>query len=90
MSARSAGALDSIFGPEPGLLTILVMVWLVVSGAFERIIAEIFPPAPVRVSTLRIAPPQLVAMSDAEVAQAAHLIGSSVAELLAIDWDAES
>jgi hypothetical protein len=65
------------------------LVWLVVSGAFARIIAEIFPPAPVRVSTLRLATSQLVAMTDAEATQAAHLIGSSVAELLAIDWDAE-
>ena len=81
--------LDSILGREPRLLTILIVVWLAISGAFERIIAEIFPPAPVRVSMLRLAPPHLVAMSDTEVAQAAHLIGSSVAELLAIDWDGE-
>jgi hypothetical protein len=90
VTGEAERVLDSILGPEPRLLTILVLVWLVVSGAVQRIIVEIFPPAPVRVSTLRLAPPQLVAMSDAEVTQAAHLIGSSVAELLAIDWDAET
>jgi hypothetical protein len=89
MTGEAERVLDSVVGPEPQLLTTLVLVWLVVSGALQRIIAEIFPPAPARVSTLRLAPPQLVAMSDAEVTQAAHLIGSSVAELLAIDWDAE-
>jgi hypothetical protein len=67
-----------------GLLTILAILILWISGAFD----QVFPPAaPVRPSTIRLGTPRLVAMSATEAADAAHLLGSSVAALMAADWD---
>ena len=74
---------NSLFSGPVSLFTILAFILL---GWLLRAMPK---PAPARMSTLRLAPAQLVAMSDAEVTQAAHFIGSSVGELLAIDWDAE-
>jgi hypothetical protein len=70
------------------VLTLIGLFWLLISGVFERAIAEVLPPAPpARPSTLRLGSPRLVAMSDAEAVEAAHLLGSCVADLLAKDWN---
>jgi len=74
---------NSLFSEPMSLFTILA--WIILAMLLRAMLKA----APARASTLRLAPAQLVAMSDAEVTQAAHLIGSSVADLLAIDWDAE-
>lgn len=81
MSGQLAPAPASIFGSEPlGLLTILALLFLWVSGAFQ----QIFPlAAPARPSSIRLGSPRLVAMSAGEAADAAHLLGSSVAALMA-------
>jgi len=80
VTGQLSGEPVSIFGSEPGLLTILVIVLLWVSGAFKRIF---LPAAPARPSTIRLGAPRLVAMSDSEATDAAHLLGSSVAALMA-------
>jgi hypothetical protein len=78
----------SIFGSEPSLLTIIGLILLLISGAFERLLAEVFPlAAPARPPTLRLGEPRLVAMSATDAAAAAQLLGSSVAALVAADRD---
>jgi hypothetical protein len=70
------------------VLTMIGLFLLLISGAFEQFLAEVFPPAPpAPPSTLRMGSPRLVAMSDADAAQAARLLGSCVADLLAQDWN---
>jgi hypothetical protein len=80
VSSEIAGELVSLFGVELTPLTILALVLLAISGAFQQIF---LPVAPARPSTIRLGAPRLVAMSDAEAADAAHLLGSSVAALMA-------
>lgn len=88
MTGQRTGEPVSIFGSEPSLLTILGIVLLWISGAFERLLVEVFPPAaPARPPTLRLGTPRLVAMSASEEADAARLLGSCVAALVATDWD---
>ena len=90
MTGQLAETPVSIFGSEPSLLTILGIVLLWVSGAFERLLAEVFlPAAPARPSTIRLGAPRLVAMTDGEVADAAHLLGSTVAALMVSDGENE-
>jgi hypothetical protein len=81
VSGQLAGGPASIFESMPsGLLTILTILYLWISGAFE----QVFPPATrARPSTIRLGTPRLVAMSATDAADAAHLLGSSVADLLA-------
>lgn len=74
---------SSISGSEPDLVTLLVLFFLWISGALQQIFP---PPAPARPSTIRLAAPRLVAISDREATEAAHLLGSSVAALAASDW----
>jgi DNA invertase Pin-like site-specific DNA recombinase len=81
-----AGA--EFLGVRLDVLTMVGLFLLLISGAFERLLAEVFPPAPLaKPSTLRLGMPRLVAMTDAEAAEAASLLGSAVADLLAKDWD---
>ncbi len=90
MSEQLAGPPASILGSEPSLLTIIALLLLWISGAFERALAEVFAPAtPARPSSIRLGVPRLVAMSDSEEADAAHLLGSCVAALVTSDWDKE-
>lgn len=83
MTEQLAATSTSIFGSKPlGLGTILVLLFLWISGAFQ----QIFPiAAPARPSTIRLGSPLLVAMSASEAADAVHLLGSSVAALMAAD-----
>ena len=86
MNEEVAGA--EFLGVRFGVLTMIGLFLMLISGAFEQLLAEVFPPAPpARPSTLRLGSPRLVAMSDAEAAEAAHLLGSCVADLLAKDWN---
>jgi hypothetical protein len=83
VSEELAATPVSTFGSEQlSLLAILALVVLWISGAF----GQLFPPAvPARPPTIRLGPPMLVAMSAGEEASAAHLLGSSVAALMAAD-----
>jgi hypothetical protein len=85
VTEQLAATSTSIFGSEPlGLGTILVLLFLWISGAFQ----QIFPPAaPARPSTIRLGAPRLVAMSATDAEDAAHLLGSNVAALVASDWE---
>ena len=85
MTGELTGEPVSILGSEPSLLTILAIVLLWVSGAFQ----QVFLPAPARPSSIRLGAPRLVAMSAGEAADAAHLLGSSVAALMAADEENE-
>jgi len=87
VTGQLVGARASIFGSDPSLLTIIALILLLISGALERLLAEVFTPAPARPSTIRLGAPSLVAMSPSEAADAARLLGSSVAVLAATDWD---
>jgi hypothetical protein len=88
VSEQLAGTPASILGTEPSLLTIIALLLLWVSGGFKRLIAEAFAPSvPARPPSIRLGVPCLVPMSDGEAADAAHLLGSSVAALVAADWD---
>jgi hypothetical protein len=86
VSEQLAGTPASIFGSEPGLLIIIALLLLWISGAFREVFA---PTAPARPPSIRLGVPRLVPMSDGEAADAAHLLGSSVAALMASDWDEE-
>jgi hypothetical protein len=87
VSGQLAGGPASIFESQPlGFLAILAILILWISGAFE----QAFPrAAPARPPTIRLGAPRLVAMSEGEAAEAAHLLGSSVAELMGTDWENE-
>ena len=75
-------------GVRLDVLTMIGLFLMLISGAFAQMLAEVFPPAPpAKPSTLRLASPRLVAMSAADSAEAARLLGSSVADWLAKDWD---
>ncbi len=64
MSEQLAGMPASILGPEPSLLTIIALLLLWISGAFERALAEAFlPAAPARPPSIHLARPRLVPMS---------------------------
>jgi hypothetical protein len=84
VSGQLAGAPTSIFESQPsGLLTIIVLLLLWVSGAF----CDGFTLATsARPSSIHLGPPRFVAMSAADAADAAQLLGSSVAALVASDW----
>ena len=82
MSGQLAATPTSILGSEPSLLTILALLFLWISGAFQRA----FPPAaPARLSTISLGAPRLVVMSPADAAAAAQLLGSSVAAQM-VEW----
>lgn len=85
MSEQLASASAATFGSEPlGLLTILAFLFLWISGAFQ----QIFPSAaPARAPSVRLGAPRLVTLSATDAADAAHLLGSSVAVLLAADCE---
>ncbi len=88
MSQQLAGAGSLGFELPTDLFTIIGLILLLISGAFERAIAEVLPPAPpARPSKLRLGSPRIVAMSDADAVEAARLLGSCVAGLVATDWD---
>lgn len=73
-----------------GLLALFVLVLLAISGEWQKILAGVFPAAAsVRPPTIRLAAPQLVAMTATEEAAAAQLLGSSVADLCAREWRSE-
>lgn len=87
MSGQLSGWPASILESMPsGLLIILAILILWISGAFQ----QIFPPAaPARPATIRLGAPRLVPMSATDAADAAHLLGSSVAALMGSGWDKE-
>ena len=86
MSQQLAGAGSAGFELPTDLLTLIGLILLLISGAFERLFADVFPPAAVaRPSSIRLGAPRLVAMSDAEAAAAAHLLGSTVAALMSAE-----
>ena len=58
------------------IVLVLVFICLAVTGALK----DIFPPEPAS-ATLPLAAPRLVPLSGADAAQAAQLLGSSVARL---------
>jgi hypothetical protein len=60
------------------LVLVLVLAYLAVTGALQ----DLFPPAPAT-PTLPLAAPRLVPLSGADAAQAAQLLGSSLARLYA-------
>lgn len=76
-AAGSASVLDAL---PSDLLTIIALVLLWVSGAFRHVFA---PDAPARPSSISLGQPRLIAMSATDAADAAHLLGSSVAALVA-------
>jgi hypothetical protein len=87
VSGQLAAAPASIFGAEPlGLITILALLFLWISGAFQQILP---PAAPARPSTIRLGVPRLVGMSATDAVDAAQLLGSSAARLMATDWETE-
>jgi hypothetical protein len=86
MTEQLAVASAPTFGLELGLLPILAFLWLWISGGFRELVA---PAAPSRPSSIRLGTPLLVAMSADEAADAAHLLGSSLAALLATHAEAE-
>jgi len=59
------------------LVLVLVLVLLAITGAFERVFASASSPG----SPLQLGAPRVVAMSASEAAEAAHLLGASVAQL---------
>ncbi|MGD0861904.1 MAG: hypothetical protein ABSA21_04000 [Candidatus Limnocylindrales bacterium] len=82
MTGQLTGQPVSTFGSGPGLLTIIAFLLLWISGAFKQVVPSAAPDRP---STIRLGTPRLVAMSAAEEADAAHLLGSSVAAFMAAD-----
>ena len=83
MSEQSGAAPASLFEALPSdfaFIVALLLLW--VSGAFRHVFA---PDAPARPSSIRLGSPRLVAMSATDAADAAHLLGSSVAALMAAE-----
>jgi len=80
VSEQSAAAPASLLESLPSdFLTVIVLLLLWVSGAFRHVFA---PDAPARSSSIRLGVPRLVAMSATDAADAAHLLGSTVAALI--------
>ncbi len=77
--ARAPNLFESLPG---GLIFILALLLIWASGAFRDLVPAV---APARQPTVRLGRPSLVAMSPADAADAARLLGSSVAAQVA-EW----
>ena len=65
--------------PAFDLLILVLLVLLALAGRAKRAVQ----PKPVVAPTIRLGAPQFTALSGSDAAEAAHLLGSSLAQLMA-------